>query len=306
MSPPRDARRRGAPAPLSVAQEALWYVSLLDPKPPQLQRDGLDPQGRLARRRGARAGVQRDRAAPSCVAHHLRHRRRRAGPESCTRRRRSDLRADRPVSELTGEEAERRAVAARGRLSRVPYDLRRGPLVRPRLFRFPADEHRLYLAMHHIVFDGVSIYRVVLPELIALYDAFAAGRALASRRAADHLRRLRALGAGVDPRQPALRGRLGHWHERLGDLPELALPFDRPRPAAARYRGGVARPDRPGGPRRSPSGRSARVPERPSSRCSRRAGRCSSAATPANRTSSSRPPPTCASARSSRRSSATA
>ena len=92
--------------------------------------------------------------------------------------------------------------------------------------------------MHHIVFDGVSIYRVVLPELIALYDAFAAGRPSPLEEPqttyADYARWEQEW--ILDSR--AAR-RLGHWHDRLGDLPELALPFDRPRPAAARFRGGV-------------------------------------------------------------------
>ena len=124
--------------------------------------------------------------------------------------------------------------------------------MRPRLFRFPADEHRLYLAMHHIVFDGVSIYRVVLPELIALYEAFAAGRPSPLEEPqttyADYARWEQEW--ILDSRA----AQLGHWHDCLGDLPELALPFDRPRPAAARFRGGVVALNRPGGPRRSPSG----------------------------------------------------
>ena len=126
----------------------------------------------------------------------------------------------RPVdlSGLTQEEAERRAAQLAAELSRVPYDLRRGPLVRPRLFRFPADEHRLYLAMHHIAFDGVSIYRVVLPELIALYEAFAAGRPSPledpQTTYADYARWEQEW--ILDSR--AAR-RLGHWHDRLGDPP---------------------------------------------------------------------------------------
>ena len=66
----------------------------------------------------------------------------------------------------------------------MPYDVRRGPLVRPRLIRFPGDHHRLYLAMHHLVFDGVSLSRVILPELVALYEAARTGRdaELARRR----------------------------------------------------------------------------------------------------------------------------
>lgn len=53
----------------------------------------------------------------------------------------------------------------------APFDLTRGPLVRPRLVRTGVDEFRLFMAVHQILLDGVSVYRVLVPELIALYDA---------------------------------------------------------------------------------------------------------------------------------------
>src|SRR5271166_5958451 len=67
------------------------------------------------------------------------------------------------LSRLSRDQAEHRAVRVAAEVSRVPYDLRRGPLLRPRLICFSGNHHRLYLALHHIVFDGVSVYRVVLP-----------------------------------------------------------------------------------------------------------------------------------------------
>jgi len=57
-----------------------------------------------------------------------------------------------------------------------PFDLAVGPLYRPRLIRFSDEEHRFYLALHHIIFDGVSLYRVFLPELQTLYEAFSQHR----------------------------------------------------------------------------------------------------------------------------------
>ena len=79
------------------------------------------------------------------------------------------------LGHLSAEEAERQAVRAVATASRVLYDLHRGPMIRPRLFRFPGEHHRLYLAMHHLSFDGVTMARIVLGELVALYDAFAKG-----------------------------------------------------------------------------------------------------------------------------------
>src|SRR6202035_906781 len=58
----------------------------------------------------------------------------------------------------------------------LPFDLSQGPLFRALLVRFHDTEHRLFLTLHHIIFDGYSIYRVLLPELAALYTAFLEGR----------------------------------------------------------------------------------------------------------------------------------
>ncbi len=192
-------------------------------------------------------------------------------------------------------------------VSRVPYDLRRGPLLRPRLIRFPGEHHRLYLAMHHLVFDGVSVYRVVLPELVALYDAFSAGRAVAACRAADPVRRLRPLGAGLDHRAAGRAAPGATGASTSAPLPVLHAPARSP--AAA-------------GPSASAAAWSrCRCPARPWSACARSArqagatlfqvlatvwalllGRYSGAAA----TSSSPRRPTCASDPSSSRSSATA
>jgi len=37
------------------------------------------------------------------------------------------------------------------------------------------DDHRLYIALHHLIWDGATLKRVVFPALIALYRSYAAG-----------------------------------------------------------------------------------------------------------------------------------
>jgi Condensation domain len=54
----------------------------------------------------------------------------------------------------------------------TPFDLATGPTFRGHLIRFAETEHRLYLALHHIIFDGLSLYRIFVSELQALYEAF--------------------------------------------------------------------------------------------------------------------------------------
>ena len=111
-----------------------------------------------------------------------------------------------------------------------PYDLARGPLVRPHLVRLAADHHRLYLGLHHIVFDGVTLYRVILPELVTLYDDFVAGRPPSLGGAPCPVLRLRRLGArvGRDPGGDRPHGVVAPAPERR------AAARAAPRPAAAR------------------------------------------------------------------------
>ncbi len=62
-----------------------------------------------------------------------------------------------------------------------PFDLAVGPLIRPKLFRMAEQEHRLHLALHHIVFDGVSLHKVFLPKLARFMRPFQKGCPLRSR-----------------------------------------------------------------------------------------------------------------------------
>jgi amino acid adenylation domain-containing protein len=140
------------------------------------------------------------------------------------------------LSHLTHEQAERQAEHLVAGVARVPYDLRRGPLLRPRLIRFPADHHRLYLALHHIVFDGVSVYRVVLPELVLLYNTFCAGQP----SPLPEPRTQYAEYARWEQRwitESRVARRLEYWRHHLSPLPALSLPLDHPRPTSPQLRG---------------------------------------------------------------------
>jgi hypothetical protein len=76
-------------------------------------------------------------------------------------------------------ESAREAEAARvGRQDARPsFDLKHGPLVRARLIKLADQQFHLYMTMHQIVVDGVSVYQVFPTELAALYGAFANGQA---------------------------------------------------------------------------------------------------------------------------------
>jgi len=128
----------------------------------------------------------------------------------------------------------------------VPFDLRRGPLLRTLLVRLGPDEHVLAVTLHHIVTDGWSM-GVVARELGALYGA---ARDTGARDARDVLEQ-----AGLAPlpvqyadyavwqreqlAEAELERQLAHWRERLAGVPPLELPTDRPRPAVRGYAGAL-------------------------------------------------------------------
>ena len=225
----------GAPAPLSVAQEGIWYSARLAPaqliynETVSIRKDG--PLDVAALRRGLDEIVRRHEA--------LRTNYEVIGGKP--------VQVVRPVptfalpvidlGHLTPEEAERQAVRTAAAASQVPYDLRRDSMIRPRLFKFPGEHHRLYLAMHHIAFDGVSLARVVLGELVALHDAFAAG--LPSplpdppTRYVDFARWEQ---EWIE--QPRAERRLNYWVERL-TTPPPPIPLDHPRPVVPKLGGGA-------------------------------------------------------------------
>ncbi len=235
MTEAEEAVGPGAP-PLSVAQEALWYLSLLVPH--QISYN----EAITIRKDGPFDASSFCRAFNEIVRRHEAWRTTfdivGGQPVQVLQ---PPPRFDLPVLDLSGltlKEAEEQAIRLAAQVSRVPYDLRRGPLLRPRLCKFPGDHHRLYLAMHHLVFDGVSVYRVVLPELVALYDAFSAGHPspLPEPRTqyADYARWEQNWITG-----PRVARRFEYWRRHLTPAPVLHLPLDHPRPETQRFRGGM-------------------------------------------------------------------
>jgi amino acid adenylation domain-containing protein len=122
--------------------------------------------------------------------------------------------------------------------ARQLFDVARGPLFRGLLVRLDDDEARLYLTLHHMIFDGVSTYNVLLPELTTLYEAFSHGKPSPlpdlPRQYADFARWQRCEVEGI-PREE-----LEYWRRQLAGAPAaIDLPFDHQRPPAQTFRGGM-------------------------------------------------------------------
>ncbi len=147
-----------------------------------------------------------------------------------------------PVIDLSGlapEAREQEALRLATEDACKPFSLDQPPLFRARILRMAADEHRLYLTLHHIIFDGVSIYRILMPELAALYDAYEHGKPSPLPEIAlqygDYT-----LWREQHVQSPGVTRKLDHWRQHLaGDLPVLRLPGGKPRPLVMSYRGSM-------------------------------------------------------------------
>ncbi|MFI8457094.1 amino acid adenylation domain-containing protein [Kitasatospora sp. NPDC085464] len=119
---------------------------------------------------------------------------------------------------------------------RRPYDLAEDPLVRLRLFRRGPDRWVLMKAVHHIVSDAISTFTFI-EELFEVYEALRQGRTPdlppVAARYLDFLNHQNRFLAG-----PAAQRMLDYWRGHLpAEMPVLALPTDKPRPAVQTHNG---------------------------------------------------------------------
>ena len=137
--------------------------------------------------------------------------------------------------ELPHETITAAALPARLReLGREPFDLFAEKPWRPRLLELAADDHVLFIGLHHIAGDGLSL-TIFEKELAAAYRAALAGVKPELPELpwsyADFAEWQREWLAGDE-----LERQLAFWRERVPAEP-LELPTDRPRPPLPSYRG---------------------------------------------------------------------
>ncbi|HEV2659350.1 MAG TPA: condensation domain-containing protein, partial [Ktedonobacteraceae bacterium] len=147
-----------------------------------------------------------------------------------------------PVIDLSSlPETEREAEALRLATENAskPFDLTQGPLLRAILVHVNENDHRLYMTLHHIIFDAVAIYQIFLPELHKLYDAFSRGEASPLAPLTLQYADFAAWQREVQHKEAVVK-ELAYWKEQLAGIPQvLELPSDHPRPAVQRYRGSM-------------------------------------------------------------------
>lgn len=124
------------------------------------------------------------------------------------------------------------------RLARKTFDLSTGPLAHMTLIRITADYHIVFLTMHHVIGDAISM-DIFAEEFTAIYPAMAtgtlAGNLLPAIQYKDYAVWLK------EPMQTrSLKRSQTYWMNRFqGDVPVLNLPYDYPHPPQKSYRGNV-------------------------------------------------------------------
>ncbi len=170
-------RPPGSIAPLSAAQEELYRRELRVPNIPSLYNECvnlrmLGPLDVVALERAFNEIIKRQEAwrttfeteagQPAQIVHPF-------------------MPVQLPVVDLQRmPDAEREAAALRliSEDVRRPFDLRCGPLLRPKLVRISETEHRLFLTAHQIVLDGVSAFQLFPSELAAFYKGLLARKSV--------------------------------------------------------------------------------------------------------------------------------
>ncbi|MDH7975723.1 amino acid adenylation domain-containing protein [Sphingomonas sp. AR_OL41] len=143
------------------------------------------------------------------------------------------------ISHLPEGERDAEAVRLATEDARAPIPFDTAPLFRARVVKLGEEEHRLYLTLHHIIFDGVSIYRTLVPELAALVSAFEKGEP--SPLAEPTLQYADYAAWQLDQADPsAIAKQVETWRTILAEpLPRLDLAGDRPRAALPTHAGSM-------------------------------------------------------------------
>jgi amino acid adenylation domain-containing protein len=228
-------------APMSFAQQRLWFLDQLQPGDPSYNMPGV------VRLTGALDLTALQRTLNEIVRRHESLRTTFPAVERQPVQRIAPAlpgtaQIHLPLIDLRALPTDVREAQMR-RLARVegtqPFDLVRGPLLRVGLLRLADAEHVFVFVMHHIIADGWSM-GVLTRELATLYGAFVTGKAAPLPalpiQYADY-----AVWQAQWLQSPQAADQMAYWKRQLSDdLPVLALPTDRSPPPSPVFQGANA------------------------------------------------------------------
>jgi Condensation domain/AMP-binding enzyme len=229
---PRRANRDSAP--LSFAQQRLWFINQLEPNNPAYNVPWV---------RRINGLIKVDALEQSLNEIVRRHEALRTSfiivdgnPMQVVSDSQSISISILDLSHLSPGESQHQAQRFAAEEIERPFDLTQGLLLRASLLRMSESEHVLILVMHHIVTDGWSM-GVLFRELMALYEAFSNGKmsplAELEIQYADF-----AVWQRQWLQREELDKQLNYWKRQLeGATGLLDLPADHPRPEVQSYRG---------------------------------------------------------------------
>jgi tyrocidine synthetase-3 len=129
-------------------------------------------------------------------------------------------------------DAEQQGLIAADEWASIPFNLKKGPLLRLKLWQVKDDQYLFLVCIHHIIADEWSM-QVMMRELVILYGACLEGKqnplTPLPLQFKDFIMWMR-----NEENTARMSEHREYWVNRFsGDIPVLELPADRPRPAIA-------------------------------------------------------------------------
>ncbi len=120
----------------------------------------------------------------------------------------------------------------------VKFDLENGPLFQAVLLKISEADHILLLNMHHIISDGGSL-EILFREIVENYKSLSQSQEISQPETAVQYADY-AIWQQAQMQEKSLTSQLKYWKNQLANLSPLELPTDNPRPAEQSYHGSAA------------------------------------------------------------------
>jgi amino acid adenylation domain-containing protein len=226
-------KQDGQTAPLSFAQQRLWFLSRFDPQSPAYN------QPKAIRLQGSLDVEILKRSLEAIIARHEVLRTTYSAIDGQPSLAVSyDVSIELPIIDLSGHAETEREAKLQSRIAQLteqPFDLSRDLPLRAALLKLGPAEFVLLLVTHHIASDGWSS-EILQHEIVTLYRALISGEPNLLPELpiqyADYAIWQREWVSGE-----VLEKQLRYWKTQLSNIPALELSTDRPRRAIQTSRG---------------------------------------------------------------------